>query len=226
MPSRTAGRSRCWRQRIHALAEGLAAARVMETSREHAIPAPSRDIDPERAHGEPDAGELARSVRMTAARRRPAEGRRRRLAANSARAGSVPALSLSAENGTPRRRGRRHRTLDTAPSFIETTSGSAGRDCCSPTKPAVCGRSTEPPLAIELDEQEQSGLPLPRCMVAVAQTGPRTGVSISRGTTLVAPTTNAAIVGLRRGKTAKSAVFVPPLRLQRLSAYFCNSLHG
>lgn len=70
-------------------------------------PAPSRDIDPERAHEEPDAGELARCVRMTAARRRPAEGRRRRLAADSARAGSVPARSLSAENGTPRRRGRR-----------------------------------------------------------------------------------------------------------------------
>jgi hypothetical protein len=36
-----------------------------------------------------------------------------------------------------------------------TTSRSAGRDPCSPTKPAVCGRSIEAPLAIELDEVQQ-----------------------------------------------------------------------
>src|SRR5215211_7589439 len=34
-------------------------------------------------------------------------------------------------------------------------SRSAGRDCCSPTKRAVCGRSIEAPLAAALDEYEQ-----------------------------------------------------------------------
>jgi hypothetical protein len=63
-------------------------------------------------------------------------------------------------------------------------------------------------------------------MEAVAQTGPRTGVSISRGTTVVAPSTTAAFRGLAQVNDAKSAAFVPPLRSQRLSAYFCNGLHA
>src|SRR5687767_1963325 len=47
-------------------------------------------------------------------------------------------------------------------------------------------------------------------MEAVAQTGPRTGVSICRGTTLVAPTPQTRhFVGLPQLNDSKSAVFVP-----------------
>jgi hypothetical protein len=53
---------------------------------------------------------------------------------------------------SPRMRARRNTERDRR---IPTTSVSAGRDCCSVTKPAVCRGSIEAPLAIELDETEQ-----------------------------------------------------------------------
>ncbi|HYZ29499.1 MAG TPA: hypothetical protein VE570_10615, partial [Thermoleophilaceae bacterium] len=40
---------------------------------------------------------------------------------------------------------------------LRTMSRSAGRDCCSPTKPAVSCRSIEAPLAIEFDEDQAPG---------------------------------------------------------------------
>jgi hypothetical protein len=153
MPSRTAGQSRCWRQRTHAFAEGLAAARVVGTSGEHAIPAPSRDIDPERAHGEPDAGGTRTfrsegggegTTRLKGRRRAP----RRGLGASRLRAGTIAQ--------------RRERHSAAAPSTPRspsewTSTGSAGGDRCSSTKPAVSGGRLDTRLTAPSDESEQRG---------------------------------------------------------------------
>jgi hypothetical protein len=55
-------------------------------------------------------------------------------------------------------------TLTPAKLSLRTTSRSAGRDCCSSTKATLRGAALHARFAIELDEQEQSGLPLRRCM--------------------------------------------------------------
>jgi hypothetical protein len=64
---------------------------------------------------------------------------------------------------------------------LRTTSRCAERHCSLPSKPAVCRRSIDAPLAIGLDEQEQSGLPLPRCMDTSSQRGAAAFCERSRG---------------------------------------------
>jgi hypothetical protein len=48
---------------------------------------------------------------------------------------------------------------DAYETLLGTTRRSGGGDGCSKTKPAVCRSSIEAPLAIELDEYEQHGVP-------------------------------------------------------------------
>jgi hypothetical protein len=84
---------------------------------------------------------------------------------------------------SPRMRARRNTERDRR---IPTTSVSAGRDCCSVTKPAVCRGSIDAPLAIELDESEQwprreAGEPARYCLTRV-RTSPPVRTARSLGT--------------------------------------------
>jgi hypothetical protein len=61
-------------------------------------------------------------------------------------------------------------------------------------------------------------------MEAVAQTGPETGAPISRGTTVAESTQRRSFVGTTPTRGAKSAAFVPPLRVQPDFTYLRDSL--
>jgi hypothetical protein len=61
-------------------------------------------------------------------------------------------------------------------------------------------------------------------VVAVAQTGPQTGASISRGTTVPRQRRWMALMGRGHPIGPNSGVSVPPLRVQPLWSYLCNSL--
>jgi hypothetical protein len=66
----------------------------------------------------------------------------------------------------------------------------------------------------------------PMHMEAVAQIGPQTGASISRGTTVVGEGTGGGSFGTTPTKREESAVLVPPLRMQPFLGCLRNRLHG
>jgi hypothetical protein len=96
-----------------------------------------------------DVSGTVRDTTPVAARIAPSPGRR-----------AIYAVTYAATLGghqaaTPAFATERACRASTVATLALTMSMSAGRDCCSPTNPAVRGRLIEAPVAIELDESEQ-----------------------------------------------------------------------
>jgi hypothetical protein len=122
-----------------------------------------------------------------------------------------------------------------------TTTRSASGDSCCLAKQRSCrtawrarallswtttsSRDAVSGVIATRDCKAGEGLPaLLRVPEAVAQTGPRNGASIGRGTTVVVGGSISGPCGTRSASRARFGEFVPPLRVQRLASYLRDSL--